>query len=192
MQLAGKRLTLRDIETKDRPSLIHWLQPDHEWHKTNGPYYPKAQAEEIPGIVDNWLTADLPDLRQRMLIVNNETDQLIGMVNRYWISKETHWPALGIMLFDSAVWGKGLGYEALGLWCEYLLETNPLFVRLDLRTWSGNIGMIKLAEKLGFMREATFRKARIVEGAYYDGLGYGILRDEWETRYADGFAESLN
>ncbi|MBZ0305187.1 MAG: GNAT family N-acetyltransferase, partial [Anaerolineae bacterium] len=100
------------------------------------------------------------------------------------MSEETHWPALGITIYNCAVWGQGFGYEALGLWCDYLFATNPQFVRLDLRTWSGNLGMMTLAEKLGFTREATFRKARIVEGAYYDGLGYGILRDEWETHYA--------
>ncbi|MBZ0305188.1 MAG: hypothetical protein K8I82_03885 [Anaerolineae bacterium] len=83
MQIAGKRLMLRDIQAEDRPALIHWLHPDHEWHKTNGPYYPKAQVEEIPDIVDNWITAEPPNLRQRMLAINNETDQIIGMVNRY-------------------------------------------------------------------------------------------------------------
>lgn len=35
---------------------------------------------------------------------------------------------------------------------------------LDLRTWSGNHGMMRLAEKLGFLQEACFRKARIVRG----------------------------
>jgi RimJ/RimL family protein N-acetyltransferase len=29
--------------------------------------------------------------------------------------------------------------------------------------------MIKLAEKMGFQREATYRKARIVAGKYYSG-----------------------
>src|SRR5690606_15425534 len=110
----------------------------------------------------------------------------LGMVTRYWISEETNWSAVGLVIYDPKHWGQGLGYEALGLWCAYLFETNPDFVRLDLRTWSGNVGMMKLAEKLGFLREAVFRKARIVNGDYYDGLGYGILREEWDERYPDG------
>jgi len=44
------------------------------------------------------------------------------------------------------------------------------------------MGMIKLARKLGFQQEACFRKARIVDGKYYDGLGFGILREEWKNR----------
>lgn len=192
MQITGKRLNIRDVKEKDRDSLIHWLHPRHEWHQLDGPYYPKAQTEQIPEIVDKWMSGHQYEPRRRLLIVDTDKDELMGMVSRYWISQETNWTALGITIYDAKQWGKGYGYEALGLWCDYLFASQPDFVRLDLRTWSGNIGMMKLAEKLGFLREATFRKARIVNGAYYDGLGYGILRDEWGSRYPDGFAKSLD
>lgn len=33
--------------------------------------------------------------------------------------------------------------------------------------------------------------ARTVNGAYYDGLGYGILREEWGARYPRGMASYL-
>lgn len=192
MQISGKRLILSDIRVQDRESLIHWLHPDHKWHDFNGPYYPKDEPEIIPDIVDKWLSSQLSDLRRRFVILDCETNEVLGMVTRYWISQETQWTAIGIAIYDADQWGKGLGYEALGLWCEYLFAAYPDFVRLDMRTWSGNVGMMKLAEKLGFTKEAVFRQARIVNNTYYDGLGYGILRDEWEHLYADGFIHSLN
>jgi len=65
-------------------------------------------------------------------------------------------------------------------------------VRLDLRTWSGNRGMMRLAEKLGYAQEARFRRARLVTGAYYDGMGYGVLREEWQRWYPHGFARCLH
>jgi RimJ/RimL family protein N-acetyltransferase len=40
--------------------------------------------------------------------------------------------------------------------------------------------MIKLSKKLGFKQEACFRKVRVVGGKHFDGLGFGILREEWE------------
>jgi len=49
----------------------------------------------------------------------------------------------------------------------------------------------RLAEKLGYIEEARFGKARFVHGAYYDGMGYGVLREEWEQRYPAGFAAQL-
>ena len=68
----------------------------------------------------------------------------------------------------------------------------PAIARLDLRTWSGNRGMMRLAEKLGYVEEARFRKARIVKGQFYDGMGYGVLREEWEQRYPNGFTQNLH
>jgi len=181
MQIKGKLITLRDLQAKDADALIHWLQPHHDWHKLDGPYYPKTQPDDIPPLVTSWLGGHKHDFRRRLLIASADTDEAVGMVSRYWISQETNWSAIGIVIYDPENWGKGYGTDALSLWCDYLFEQRPDFVRLDLRTWSGNTGMMKLAEKLGFTREATFRQARIVDGDYYDGLGYGILREEWET-----------
>jgi len=125
------------------------------------------------------------------VIADRRTDTLPGRVTFYWQSKETNWLSVGIGLYDPEAWGKGLGYEALGLWSEYLFEAIPDLVRLDLRTWSGNAGMMHLAEKVGFVEEARFRKARIVNGEYFDGMGYGVLREEWRERYPYGFAQAL-
>ncbi len=99
--------------------------------------------------------------------------------------------SIGIGLYDPETWGKGLGYEALGLWGDYLFAAMPQLARLDLRTWSGNRGMMRLAEKIGFVEVARFRRARIVNGEYFDGLGYGVLREEWREHYPDGFVTTL-
>ncbi|MEM7113544.1 MAG: GNAT family protein [Chloroflexota bacterium] len=88
-------------------------------------------------------------------------------------------------------WSGGIGYEALGLWSDYLLKAMPELIRLGLATWSGNVRMMRLAEKLGYQEEARRRKARIVEGEYYDSMGYGVLREEWEARYPQGFGSTL-
>lgn len=190
MQIMGKNINLRDFQFKDLELVQYWMHPSRKWHKLNGPYYPPTPAEEIPDYISKWakhIAADnYPEPRIRLAIVNQD-DEIMGDVTRYWISQETDWTAIGISIWNPEQWGKGYGYEALGLWCEYLFANEPKFVRLDARTWSGNGGMMKLAEKLGFTKEAIFRKARIVDGEYYDGLGYGILREEWQARYPNGF-----
>jgi putative hydrolase of HD superfamily len=194
----GKRLLLRDMALKDLEVWGHWMAPGHQWQKLDGPYYrddlSEQQVQDRIAKRREWLSGnpEYPALRERAAIaLIDDTNAYIGQVSRYWISQETNWTAIGITIYDPANWGKGYGYEALGLWSEYLFENEPTFVRLDMRTWSGNIGLMRVAEKLGYQQEACFRKARIVEGKYYDGLGYGILREEWSTRYPDGFAASL-
>ena len=195
IKITGKELSLRDMKLPDLETLEEWMDPEHEWHKTNGPYYPLSTREEIVANIKKWeqiITSKvLPALRKRLVVVDSLTDTILGMVSRYWISEETNWTAVGIIIYDPKNWGMGYGYEALGLWCQYLFDTEPKFVRLDFRTWSGNIGMMKIADKLGFKNEAVFRMARIVEGNYYDGLGYGILRTEWEEIFSKGFSASL-
>lgn len=193
---AGSRLTLRDIQLHDLDAYAHWMHPSQQWHQLDGPYYPKMSADDIPQMIDKIRqkieNAAHPTPRNRLAIAHALDDHIMGMVSCYWISQETNWLAIGIAIWNPEDWSQGYGYEALGMWCDYLFEQMPDIVRLDLRTWSGNQGMMTLAQKLGFTCEARFRQARIVKGNYYDGLGYGILRDEWQQRYSPNFVATLS
>jgi len=185
---AGARIKLRDWELSDLPFFERWQQPGHEWQKLDGPYYksPDDRSLEITAALKAEI-ADAKRVRFRLAIADAESDRLLGVVSSYWESKETFWLCAGIIIYDPDDWGKGLGFEALGLWTDLLFKTHPQIVRLDMRTWSGNRGLMRLAEKLGYLQEACFRKARIVDGQYFDGLGYGILKEEWQARYPEGF-----
>ncbi|MGH8594011.1 MAG: GNAT family N-acetyltransferase [Gammaproteobacteria bacterium] len=195
IKIQGIKTVLRDWQLADLGSYGHWLRPGHQWRNFDSPYYPGPSAADIPNIVirarANIEAGCLSIPRLNLAVADHQTDELIGMVNWYWISKETNWLAMGIVIYNPKQWGQGIAYEALGLWCEYLWRELPTIVRLELRTWSGNHGMMRLAHKLGFLEESRFRKARIVNAAYYDAMGYGILRDEWAQRYPAGFAAHL-
>jgi RimJ/RimL family protein N-acetyltransferase len=189
--IEGKRIRLRDLQVTDLEAALFWLHPSQKWHELDGPYYPPTPAEELPKMMLEWekrIASPKPEPRERLVIADIENNAIMGFVSRYWISKETDWTAIGISIWNPDHWGKGYGYEALGYWCDYLFANEARFVRLDARTWSGNHGMMRLAEKLGFTKEAVFRKARIVNGDYYDGLGYGILREEWQALHPNGFS----
>ena len=195
VRLEGRRLRLRDFEPADLGAYGDWQAPGHDWQALDGPYYPHPDKAQVAEAVKRMRRAielhAWPQPRVRLVIADRDGDQLMGIVSWYWIGEETDWLAVGIVLFDPANWGRGYGYEALGLWCDYLFRALPRIVRLDLRTWSGNVGMMKLAGKLGFQEEARFRRARVVNGAYYDGMGYGVLREEWMAHYPEGFGAHL-
>jgi len=195
INLPGNQIYLRDWQVEDLPEYRKWLVGDHLWKKFDGPYYPKmdeAKADEHLKKIEKRIEESyFPAPRQKLVIADKLTNAFIGDVGRYWTSKETNWLCIGIIIYNKAFWGKGLGFEAYGLWCQYLFDQMPELVRLDMRSWSGNKGLMKLAEKLGFQLEATFRKARIVEGKYFDGVGYGVLREEWEALYPNGFEKHL-
>lgn len=178
-----KEIILRDFELSDLDAYAMWNKPEAKWQKLDGPYYNSGIDEseklklDLKEKIENKL---FPTIRTRMAIADSKDNKLIGTVNSYWISKETNWLAIGISIYDPENWGRGIGFQALTKWINYNFEQRPELVRLDLQTWSGNIGMIKLAEKLGFKLEGRFRKARIVNGEYFDSLGFGILREEWK------------
>lgn len=180
--IEGSKTVLRDWTLEDLADFKFWLQPQHRWHDLNGPYYKITEteaAEKVKKLESKIAEKRFSEPRSQLVIADKSSNQLIGTVSSYWESKETNWLCAGITIYNPENWGKGIGLEALSLWVNYLFMAHSSIVRLDLRTWSGNQGMIKLAEKLGFTKEACFRKARIVAGEYYDGLGYGILREEW-------------
>ena len=191
--MKGIKINLRPWQLKDLDAYAHWLQPHHKWHQLDGPYYAKmtrGQIEKLKVKIQKKIEANEP-IHQRVVIADARSDELLGTTSWYWQSKETNWLSVGIVIFDEANWGKGLGYEALGLWSQHLFDTMPELVRLDLRTWSGNVGMMKLAEKCGYREEARFRMARIVNGEHFDGMGYGVLRSEWSALYPNGFGSTL-
>jgi len=193
--LEGNQIRLRDWRKADLSLFAQWMEPGHRWQEFDGPYYPHPDAEEMEDILDRLgeriKTGSWETPRLRLVIADRQNNQLLGIVTWYWQSIETNWLSVGISIYDPVFWNRGLGAEALGLWGDYLLASLPDVVRLDLRTWSGNHGMMRLAEKLGYRLEARFRQARIVNGRYYDGIGYGILREEWQARYPRGFAAFL-
>lgn len=194
MILTGKKIVLRDLIEADLPIYQSWLSNSHEWKKYDGPYYPLDESkvsENIGRLRKRVETANWPEPRRSLVIADQATNRFVGLVSWYWESQETNWLSVGIVIYDPAFWSGGIGYEALGLWSDYLLAAMPELVRLGLATWSGNVRMMGLAEKLGYQEEARRRKARIVAGEYYDSMGYGVLREEWDARYPQGFGSTL-
>ncbi|GHO89298.1 GNAT family N-acetyltransferase [Dictyobacter formicarum] len=195
IRIPGLHVDLRDWQLADLEQYRSWMTPKQRWKELDGPYYPLPPAEAVEAQVAHMRMQiennSYPTIRSVLVISDRNTDNFLGIVSWNWESEETHWPTVGIVIFDPAYWNQGLGFEALGLWSDYLFYALPTIARLDLRTWSGNKGMMRLAEKLGYQLEARFRKARTFNGTYYDGLGYGILREEWAARYPRGMANYL-
>lgn len=183
--LPNQAISLRDWQLADLESYKSFNTGEHDWMKFNGPYYPLASQEELDKTLvmleKRINTEDWPAPR-RKLVITDLSNQFIGTVSWYWQSQETNWLSIGLVIYDQKNWSKGIGYQALRIWGQYLFDQMKDLVRLDLRTWSGNGGMIKLGTKLGFVTEARFRNARIVNGKYYDSIGMGILREEWPQK----------
>ena len=177
-------IKLRKLKLNDLKAYGYWKSPEHSYHSLNGPYFKKDSKEEIENIIQGLKNEFLKgeDVLDNKRIISNNKNEIIGEVSWYWRSKETNWLEIGIVIFNENFWGKGIGYLALKLWINEVFNEKKELLRLGISTWSGNLGMIKLAEKLGMKKEAEYRKARIVNGEHFDSVSYGVLREEWEKQ----------
>ena len=184
-QLTGSRVVLRDWRRNDLAPYREWLQPHHEWHAWDGPYFPRptdAQAEQRRNDLRRRIDADdWPTPRTTLVIADRVSDLRLGSVTWYYESEETDWRRIGVVLYDPRSWSGGRGTEAVARWADYLFSATEI-VRLDFATWSGNSGMCRIGGKLGWTEQARFRDARVVRGQRYDSVVYGVLRDEWVGR----------
>ena len=183
IRIVGDRCVLRDWALADAEPLRSLLDPRASWHDTNGPYLGRPTPEDMERVRQGFLAlaampaSDVPTPRPSLAIADPATDAVLGSVSWYWESRETDWRRIGIVLYDDAVRGRGVGREALSLWTDHLFAVTDA-LRLDLATYSGNVGMQRAAEAAGFTLEARMRHARRWSGGVHDALVYGVLREE--------------
>ena len=89
---------------------------------------------------------------------------------------------IGISI-SAAFQGKGYGTEAI----EWILEWGFSLAglhRIGIGCYEWNDGARRLYGRMGFVPESRTRKAFWYKGAWWDGIGFGMLEDEWKERQA--------
>lgn len=198
VSVRGLRIVLRDPVPTDLEILRYWLEPDHRWQELDGP------ASDLPAPAERELilrarrqliaASQHPVPRRLLSIASVVDDELLGQVTWEVVRGElTSTPGLNIVIYNPDMWGYGLGYEAMGLWIEYLFGADPEIPTLELRTWNRNQGMVRLAHKLGF-DEVTPQRRRRGFGLLKrrpEGVGFLLQREVWLERFPRGFVPSL-
>ncbi|OJD34676.1 glycosyltransferase family 25 protein [Diplodia corticola] len=85
---------------------------------------------------------------------------------------------LGYWLGEAA-WGRGIMTEAAAAYADWVFETVPRLERLGGCVYSGNVGSVRVLEKIGFRREGSLRRSVWKGGVWRDLDLFGLLRDEW-------------
>ena len=173
-------IDLRKLIEEDLVSLweIAYSQSNPIWKQYDAPYYDDYQ--HFPNFQEFKLQKSESTLNNSNRLGIFVDDKLVGTVSRYWVCKQTRWMELGICIYDNKFWNSGIGKAAMLQWIDRTFQDYLELEHLGLTTWSGNFGMMKLAEKLRMKKEAHIPKVRYYQGVYYDSVKYGILREEWE------------
>jgi RimJ/RimL family protein N-acetyltransferase len=91
-----------------------------------------------------------------------------------WHSRSGH---IGLVLLPASR-GEGLGTDVVRVLCHYGFVVLGLN-RLQIETLTDNEAMIRIAQRVGFRREAVHRHASWVMGEFLDELVLGLLAREW-------------
>ena len=109
-------------------------------------------------------------------MIETHDDEVVGEVSCYCIDGDREKLAIGIGIPPLSARRKGYAYAALTLFMEHLFETRDI---LYTQTWSGNVRMLALAEKLGFKEVIRLKNLREVDGKKYDGLTFAVTKTEF-------------
>ncbi|WP_404328199.1 GNAT family N-acetyltransferase [Mesobacillus maritimus] len=180
VEIIGNKVVLKAATTEDIDELYFWKYEEkgQAAKKWNGPYIPEEKISKEEYRIQ-WKQEIFPGIPGSLIIKSG--GKAIGYVGSYWVDQNTNWLETGIVIYDKNFWNGGYGTEAYQRWINYLFASTDIH-RLGMSTWSGNIRMMKVAERIGMKEEARIRNARIVDGEYFDAIKMGILREEWEGK----------
>lgn len=112
-----------------------------------------------------------------LAIIDKGTEVHIGNISLQNIDSLNQSAEFAIIIGNKEFWSRGVGKEAAQLVIEHGFKQLNLH-RVYCGTSIENIGMQKLAEALGFVKEGTARDAMFKNGKFQDIISYGLIRHE--------------
>jgi len=175
MQLKNDKIMLRYIKENDINNYIKWATVETEWQNWDAPWEKDENDDRFLKRQKELIGKEPSDGK---LEIETPTGEHIGWVSSYYIDGDKEKLAIGIGIPPLSARGKGYGNAALTLFMEHLFETREI---LYTQTWSGNLPMIALAAKLGFVEVGRITDLREVNGRKHDALTFAITKDEFLT-----------
>ena len=173
-RLEGKKIYLRTLCLEDaKGNYPHWLNdPEVTQYNSHGEiHYTQEMAEEYIAMVTK-----SPN-HQVFAIIDTQTQTHIGNISLQAINLKARNAEFAILIGEPCVYAKGLGEEAGKLLLDYGF-THLNLHRIYCGTSSKNIGMQKLALKLGMRQEGIRRDALTKNGEFADIIEYAILEND--------------
>jgi ribosomal-protein-alanine N-acetyltransferase len=173
--LTTDRLLLREFSPDDVPAVFEMLRrPDiNEWLETD----PLQSIQEAETRVRNRLSLFENDWGFRWAITLQENQaRVIGSCGYFGVRRGMPTVELGFELHPD-YWRKGLMTEALQAVIKFSFGPQDLLAvhRIEALVAPGNIGSIRLLEKLGFVKEGLRREFGFWKGRYQDVFLFALL-----------------
>ncbi len=184
MRIRCRSVTLRDRCEADLEDILRWNTVQIWWKDWDAPWEntpPRpgenaaARDARIRKALRDRYERPLPELRT-VLEVDGPGGVHLGWTNRYLIGPARDRLAIGIDLPDLACGGRGVATIAFALHAEFRFKTEGC-PRLYTETWSGNLPMVGLAMRAGFVECEREVGRREVRQRSYDALCFVLTRE---------------
>ena len=176
--LRGTLVYLRPAERDDIPYFVSWLS-DATTTRYIALRSPIGRAMEERWF-DELLEKHGSD-RWFFVICRLVDRRPVGSLDFHEVDAINGSAGLGIIVGDPADTGHGYGSDALATLISFGFDELRL-ERIWLDVNEGNERAERLYERLGFVREATFRHGEYRRGSFVDIHRMGLLRSEWAAR----------
>jgi RimJ/RimL family protein N-acetyltransferase len=176
--LESERLILRPVSIGDAEPIFKY-RSDKMANKYQG-WIPE-KLSDVHEFIEHRVSSELnlPDTWFQFGMIRKETLEFIGDLGIHFLPGDAFQVELGITI-DQAYQGKGYATEGMREVMNFLfsrLNKHRITASIDPR----NEQSIKLVERLGFRKEAYFRKSLLIDGIWSDDLVYAILEEEWNS-----------
>lgn len=120
-----------------------------------------------------------------LLLAIEVDDRAVGEIAAYRMGLPDGVFGIGIGLFDEADRGRGVGTEAVAVLTRHVFVAHGAR-RVEAGTHVANTAMLRVLERLGFVREGVLRDFFPAADGGLDCALYAMTKDDWE-KVKDGW-----
>lgn len=173
--LEGEKVNLRPLLKSDaNGSYPNWLNDADVCRGSSHHVFPYTKEQ-----ADNYIQQSTESNNALILaIVDKQSSTHIGNIALQKINWLYRKAEFAILLGDKSYWSKGVGTEAGLLVIKHGFKAMNLN-RIECATFSNNLGMIKLAQKLGMQAEGVRKQAAFTDGEFVDIHEFGLLNESY-------------
>lgn len=172
MFLKGNQVYLRALEPEDLSFLYEIENDETLWEVSN------TQTPYSKWLLKNYLENSHQDIYEakqlRLAIVENQSENLIGLIDLYDFDPKNSRVGLGIVVKNPSERNKGFGSESVKLLLGYafqVLNVHQIFVNVA----ETNSASIKLFSNFGFQKIGVKKQWNKIGSVYVDETLYQLI-----------------
>ena len=177
--LKGNRIRLRAIEPEDEDLLFKWENDQSIWQVSNtlAPFSRKILREYLAQA-----HLDIFQARQLRLVIETLEDALpVGLIDLFDFDPHHQRAGIGILIGESAEWGKGYAKDALKTLLNYVFKVlllNQVYCSID----ESNIASLNLFKDAGFRITGIKEKWNRSFTGWSNEWFLQITSDDWSIK----------